>query len=137
MNAVRAYGCALLIGVLFVAWLFPLGNIVPLDALHAAAGGDAAQSMIGQRYFLAEKWGWPLLAATRLDWPHGLSIAMTDSIPLAMLPLKLFAAWLPPGFTLQWRWVALVWALQPVAAVYALRGAGERGWPAALAVAVL
>ncbi|MEJ1978415.1 MAG: glycosyltransferase [Acetobacteraceae bacterium] len=124
-------------GLAFVAWLIPIRSIFPPDALHMADWGDGAQSMIGQRYFLAEPWGWPLLKSSRIDWPNGLNVALTDSIPLAMLPLKLFAALLPRGFTLQAGWIAIVWTLQPVAAVYALRSAGVRSLPAALAAAVL
>ncbi len=132
-----AYGLGLLVGVAVVAWLIPLGTVFPADPLHAAAIGDRAQSIIGQRYVLAEPWGWPPLWAPRLDWPTGLSVAFTDSLPLVLLPLKLVRAWLPPGFYVQDGWVALAWVLQPVAAVFALRGAGERGLLPACCVALL
>ena len=102
-----------------------------------AAEADRAQSIIGQRYFLSEPWGWPLLLAHRLDWPSGLNIALTDSIPLLMVPLKLFRAWLPPGFFVQEGWIVIAWTLQPVAAVFALRGMGERRWLPTACIIVL
>ncbi len=131
------YLAAFAAGVAFVLWLVPLTAIVPPDPLHMAAEGDRAQSIIGQRYFLAEPWGWPPLLAWRLDWPTGLNIALTDSIPLLMLPLKLVRAWLPPGFFVQEGWIVIAWTLQPVAAVFALRGMGERGRVSAACIIVL
>jgi hypothetical protein len=125
------------LGLAFAAWLFPISSVWPDAPLHVALVGDEAVFAVGQRYFLAEGWGWPLLQAHKLAAPGGTNIAMTDSIPLAMLAAKLVRAWLPPGFFLTTGWVALVWSLQPAAAVYALRGAGERRWLPALAVAVL
>lgn len=129
--------CALAVGVGFVAWLLPLDGIIPLHPFSAAFDGDPAQSVIGQRYFLGEPWHWPLLRVAGLAAPRGMSVAFTDSIPLALLPLKLLRSLLPAGFFVQQGWIALAWALQPVAAVYALRGAGERRWWPGLAAALL
>jgi hypothetical protein len=131
------YVAAFAAGLAFVLWLVPPAAIFPPDPLHMAAEGDRAQSIIGQRYFLAEPWGWPPLLASGLNWPVGLNIALTDSIPLLMLPLKLFRAWLPPGFFVQEGWIAIAWTLQPVAAVFALRGMGERRWIPTACVIVL
>ena len=132
-----SYPVALVLGLAFAAWLFPLSSVWPAAPLHVALVGDEAVFAVGQRYFLAEGWDWPLLQAHRLAAPGGTNIAMTDSIPLAMLAAKLVRAWLPAGFFLTTGWVAFAWSLQPAAAVYALRGAGERRWLPALAVAVL
>ncbi len=132
-----SYPVALVLGLAFTVWLFPPSSVWPQAPLHVALLGDEAVFAVGQRYFLGEGWGWPLLQANRLAAPSGTNIAMTDSIPLAMLVAKLVRAWLPPGFFLTTGWVAIAWSLQPVAAVYALRGAGERRWLPALAVAVL
>jgi hypothetical protein len=132
-----SYACALVLGVAFVAWLLPWRQVLPLHPLGATFFGDAAQSVIGQRYFLGEPWTWPPLQASRLAWPGGLSVVFTDSIPLILLPLKLLRGLLPPGFYVQQGWLAIAWALQPAAAVYALRSAGERRLLPALAVAVL
>jgi len=132
-----AYLVALLLGLAYAAWLFPLQSLWPGAPLHMPLIADEAVSAIGQRYFLAAPWGWPPLDAPRLAAPGGTNIALTDSVPLAMLLLKPFRSMLPQGFFLGAGWVALVWALQPVAAIYALRGAGERRAAPSLAIAVL
>lgn len=133
-NSLTAYAVALALGALFVACLFPGAALFPADFRAIAQWGDRAQGMVAQRYFLAAPWEWPPL---RVEALAGVNVALTDSLPLALLALKPFRAWLPPGFYLQDLWIALAWLLQPAAAVYALRGAGVRGWPGTLAVAAL
>ncbi len=133
-KSLLAYAAALAIGALFVVPLFPMAVLFPADFRGVAQWGDRAQGMVAQRYFLASPWGWPPLNVGALA---GVNVALTDSLPLALLVLKPFRAWLPPGFYLQEAWVALVWLLQPAAAVYALSGAGVQGWPGTLAVAAL
>lgn len=81
-------------------------------------------------------WHWPLLQTTMLDWPHGLSIAMTHSNPLVSLPLKLFSFMLPAGFSAILLWLAFCYLAQPVAAVFALRSAGETRLVPAIAIAL-
>ncbi|MBC7801685.1 MAG: hypothetical protein H7Z10_13775 [Gemmatimonadaceae bacterium] len=129
-----AYGAALVLGVVFVACLFPVDVLVPADYRWVAQFGDRAQGMIAQRYFLGAPWGWPPLVVPALD---NTNVGLADSLPLVLLPLKPFQAWLPPGFFVQEGWIAAAWLLQPAAAVYALRGTGTGGWPATLAVAAL
>ena len=131
------YPAALSLGIVFAIWLLSWRDIVPLDVLHAASIGDEAVSVVGQRYFLAQPWGWPLLQVPKLGWPNGVSVALTDSIPLAVLLLKPFHAWLAPGASMTEAWLAVALALQPVAAVFALRAAGERRAIPAFAVAAL
>lgn len=137
VSARLAYPAALVLGLAYAAWLFPLHGLWPHIPLQVPLIGDEAVSAVGQRYFLAAPWAWPPLDAPRLADPGGTNIALTDSIPLAMLLLKPFRSVLPPGFFIETGWVALVWVLQPVAAIYALRGAGERRALPVLAVAVL
>lgn len=134
---IAIYAAALLLGAAFAIWLLTWPGIWPPSPMDLAQQGDGAMSTIGQRYFLAAPWGWPLLRAPALAAPDGTNIGLTDSVPLAMLLLKLVRAWLPPGFYLQAGWLFVVWTLQPAAAVYALRGAGVRAALPALAVALL
>ena len=103
----------------------------------APASPDFASHVVGQRYFLRDGWHWPLLVAQRLDAPRGTNIALTDSLPLLALLLKPFAAFLPSGFQAVTVWLVISWAMQPVAAVFALRSAGERRVLPAIAVAAL
>ncbi len=92
-----ANAAALAIGALFVASLFPMAVLFPADFRDVAQWGDRAQGMVAQRYFLASPWGWPPLDVDALA---GVNVALTDSLPLALLLLKPLRAWLPPGFYL-------------------------------------
>ena len=138
MNVSRWLGYlgALTVGVVFVLAVFPAdlltSGVVPDDRLL----GDVAEHVVGQRAFLMDGWHWPLLRTTMLDWPRGLSIAMTDSNPLVSLPLKTVAFWLPAGFSTILPWLAFCYVAQPVAAVFALRSAGETRLVPAVAIAL-
>jgi hypothetical protein len=134
---VANYLFALIIGLGFVAWMFPVGRLFPLHPLDVAMSGDAAQHAIGQRYFINDAWRWPLFDIPRLNAPEGANVALTDSIPLVAVLLKLLRAWLPAGFTVTESWVAIAFILQPVAAVFALRSAGERRFVPAAAISVI
>lgn len=120
------YALAALAGLGTAAATFPAGFLFPAAPFAAAPMGDAAQHAITQMYFVAEPWGWPLLLAHGLDAPQGTHIAMADGIPLLALALKAIGAWLPAGFHGIGLWYALATILQPLAAMWALRGAGER-----------
>ncbi len=134
-NRGLAYGLALIAGLLLAWAVFPAAFVWP--TAMALQEGDVAQHAIGQRYFLAEPWGWPLLLARGIVAPFGVSIAFLDSIPLEALVLKAVAAWLPSGFHGIGLWYALAWILQPVAAVFCIRGAGEKRLLPVLTFAVL
>ena len=118
-------------------WLLPLSTLLGLNATAYPFTGDIGQHIEGQRYFLADSWRWPPLVAKGLGWPDGTNIAFTDSIPLESLLLKLVRHWLPHGFEGVHLWLGLCYLLQPVSAVYALRGTGERRIVPALTVATL
>lgn len=134
----KPYGVPLAIGLSFVIWLIPLWQVFPAHPLTRMLAGDTAQSIIGQRYFLGEPWHWPLLHVSRLSSPAGLNVAFTDSIPLVLMPLKMLAlAYLPRGFYVAESWIAIAWLVQPAAAVFALRSAGEKRAGPAVAVAIL
>lgn len=130
-----SYGAALILGIAAVAWIFPawtlLGGLPP----GAPLGPDFATHVIGQRYFFAAPWHWPILTAPGPDAPHGVNIAFTDSIPLASLLAKLMRPALPPFDQVITLWQALCWLLQPAAAIFALRSAGERRLWTALCIA--
>ena len=136
-RAAAIYPAALACGLAYAVWLLSWQSIFPAAPLHLAALGDEATSITGQRYFLAAPWAWPLLHTPLLAAPAGTNVALTDSIPLALLVTKPFRAWLDPGASVAQAWLALVLALQPAAAVFALRQTGERRLLPALAVAIL
>jgi hypothetical protein len=130
------YLCAFAIGTWLVISIFPRDLLTSVSIPDARLAGDATAHVEGQRAFFSDDWHWPLLKTTMLDWPTGVSIAMTDSIPLIALPLKLLRAWLPSDFTTIFLWLALAYVLQPIAAVFALRSAGEKRLVPAIAVSL-
>lgn len=131
-----AYIAAVLLGVALAAWVFPLDFLLGrLDWLRPPQG-DTAINIIAQRYFLEEGWHWPLLEIRQLDLHNGANLAFLDGIPLLALLLKLASSVLPPGFQGVDLWYAVAWVLQPVAAVWCLRGTSERRLLPALAIAV-
>jgi hypothetical protein len=118
-------------------------GIFPLDFLFPAAGapfrpvGDAAQHAIAQRYLIADAWRWPpTLAAILNTQEGGLNTAFADSIPALALTLKAIRPLLPEGFHGVGLFYGIAWVLQPVAAVWALRSAGERRLLPALGIAL-
>ena len=132
------YALAFVVGVIALIALFPVPGVLGTGAIWAAPFGDVAQSLTGHLAYQQDPWRWPLLTTGMMMWPHGASIAMSDSNPffsliakaatrtLGLAPINLLGAWL-----------ALCIMLQPVAAVFALRGI-TRGRPeAALAIAAL
>jgi len=121
-----AYVAALAAGLVQAALLFPVAFLVPTPEQGWAPVGDAAQHAIAQRFFIADAWRWPPLLARTMNAPEGVNIAFADGIPLLALALKAAAPLLPPGFHGIGLWYAIATAAQPVAAVWALRGAGER-----------
>lgn len=117
--------------------LFPADFLFPVADPPWRPVGDAAQHIIAQRYLIADAWRWPPTLAANLDTQEGgLNTAFADSIPAMALALKAIRAWLPEGFHGIGLFYGVSWALQPVAAVWALRGAGERRLLPALAVAL-
>lgn len=131
-----AYAGATLLGLFLVARIFPPAALDGTFTLLHPTSGDTAQHIAGQRYFLADQWRWPPLLTRLIEGPEGVNIGLTDSIPLMALLAKPLRALLPPGGHVVYLWIAICYVLQPVAAVFALRSAGELRLVPALAVAV-
>ena len=131
------YILAFLLGLTFTIWLLPRQLLFPANYYDEAAVEDTAQHIIGQRYFILDHWRLPPFQTQLLRWPKGVSIGVTDSMPLLAVPAKLLRRILPPGFHTIFWFLAIAWCLQPVAAVFALRSAGEKRVLPALAVAVI
>ena len=129
-----AYPASALLGAMLAIHLFGIDFVWPRAGLDWRPVGDAAQHAIAQRHFLADAWRWPLLDVGSLG---RVNLAFLDGIPALALPMKFLAPILPEGFHAIGIFYALAWALQPVAAVFALRGAGVRGLVPALAIAVM
>ena len=137
INPALAYAAALTCGVALVFVLMPPEAITGAGGIWRSPAGDMAQGLTGHLAFQLDAWRWPLLFAKNLFWPHGVTIALTDSNPLFSLVAKLLGTVSPgPPRNLLGVWLALCWLLQPVAAVFALR-ALCRSLAGAVAVAVL
>jgi len=98
---------------------------------------DAAMNVYGERYFTKDKWRWPPLQVKTLGAPAGTNVGFMDGVPLAELAVKILRRFLPPDFHSVYLWLALCWIAQPLAAVFALRSAGERRLLPNLAIAII
>jgi Family of unknown function (DUF6311) len=123
-----SYVLAIVIGCCFVAYLFPWtflsGNSVVFD--H----GDIAQHVSGWWYYARDSWHFPLLHTERVNHPEGVSIALTDSIPIMALLFKtlltLFPSIFPEHFHYFGWWMGLVFVAQAVSAVMLMRALGAK-----------
>lgn len=88
-------GC---IGVLAFLCIFGFSSL-DLSNVAFARGGyvekDIQQHYAGWLFFRDSSWQFPLGVADNMNYPDGVSIAFTDSIPLFGVLFKLFSAWLP------------------------------------------
>ena len=128
VSALTSYVLALLIACGFVFYLFPLSFL----AGHSTVTdyGDIAQHVSGWWYYARDSWHFPLLHTSRLDHPDGVSIAFTDSIPLAALLFKslltLFPSLFPAHFHYFGWWVGFVFLAQAVSATFLIRTLGAK-----------
>ncbi len=131
------YGLALCLGLALAFSIFPLDFLFPAAGQPWKPVGDAAQHVVAQRYLIADAWRWPpTFAATLNTQEGGMNTAFADSIPAMALLLKLLRGALPEGFHGIGLFYGLAWVLQPVVAVWALRGTGERRLLPSLGVAL-
>jgi hypothetical protein len=136
-SASAQYSLAAGIGFLAALLIFPGWYFTGLAPFDRAMPGDVAQHIISQRYYFADSWHWPLTRTVLLLRPDGMNISLTDGIPLEAMFFKLFAALLPPHFEGVTIWVVFAAVSQPVAAVFALRGAGKTDFFIVLLVSLL
>lgn len=136
-TALLSYASAILLGLYFCWSTFPVALIFPASPLANFPLLDSAQHIIGQRYFIADDWRWPLLTAANLGAPEGVNIAFVDAIPILAIVLKSIRSVLPEGFHGIFLWYAVSLAIQPVAAVWCLRAAGEKRLAPAICIAVI
>lgn len=140
-GALVGYLTALAVGLGPLLWVFPHWALVGALPPGAPARPDFGANVIGQLYFFSQPWRLSgltsFLVNQRLEAPWGASVALNDSIPLLTVASKLLRPVLPPFEQTITLYQAGAWLLQPVAAVFALRSAGERRWLPALALAIM
>lgn len=128
VSAPTSYLLAIFIACCFVVYLFPWSFLAGHSTVFDY--GDIAQHVSGWWYYAKDSWHFPLLHTSRLNYPEGISIALTDSIPLAALPFKLlltlFPSWFPEHFHYFGWWIGLVFVGQAVAATMLMRALGAK-----------
>lgn len=128
LSAWQACVLALVLALGFLAYLFPWamfqGNSIIFDF------GDNAQHTSGWWYYAKDTWHFPLLHTSRVDHPEGISIAFTDSIPLAALFFKVlltvFPTWFPEHFHYFGWWIGFVFITQALSATLLMRTLGAK-----------
>jgi hypothetical protein len=131
LSPLAAYGLAAVLALAFIGYVYPMAFIAGSGNLFE--NGDASQHVTGWLFYAQDSWRFPLLRTERLNHPEGVSIAFTDSIPLAALLFKPFASWLPPGFHYLGLWHVVALATQAIAATFLIRSLGVRHVLATLA----
>ncbi len=118
----RAYGVAAIIGTAWVAYAVPWATLCGTGGVFTYPNGDLPMHLGGHLALQVPGWHWPLLRAPVLAWPRGESVAMTDSNPLLSLLAKLVAGAAGHAVNLFGVWLAFCYVMQPLCAVYLLRG---------------
>ena len=128
LSAPSSYLLAVALACGFVAYLFPLSFLAGHSTVFDY--GDIAQHVSGWWYYARDSWHIPLLHTGRLNHPEGISVALTDSIPLMALPFKLLLTLFPNLFPEHFHyfglWMALVFVGQAVAATMLMRALGTK-----------
>jgi Family of unknown function (DUF6311) len=128
LSAWQAYALALALALGFLAYMFPWAMFQGNSAMFDL--GDNAQHTSGWWYYAKDTWHFPLLHTSRVDHPEGISIAFTDSIPLAALFFKalmtVFPAWFPEHFHYFGWWIGFVFITQALSATLLMRALGAK-----------
>lgn len=119
-----AYVAALVVSAALVLWLFPFSFLAGRGLFFF--DGEIVSEISSWLYFARDAWQMPLLFTPWLNYPEGLSIAFTNSIPLLAVLFKPFAGLLPTHFQYFGLWHALALVLQALGAVFLLRSLGVR-----------
>jgi Family of unknown function (DUF6311) len=128
LSAWLAYAMSIALALGILTYLFPWamfhGDSIIFDF------GDNAQHTSGWWYYAKDSWHFPLLHTSRVDHPEGISIAFTDSIPLAALFFKalmtVFPTWFPEHFHYFGWWIGFVFVTQALSATLLMRTLGAK-----------
>lgn len=127
------YLAAGLIAAIYTFHLFPVDFFIGTSGFWFNTHTDPTQHITGMWAFAQDKWQFPLLYTRLLNAPEGVSVAFTDSIPLAALLFKPFYAWLPAGSHYFGFWVFLCYFLQGLAGAWAAATISSRSVAALVA----
>ena len=121
----KYYLIALGLSVLYTLHLFPWSFITGTNGFWFDTRSDPTQHITGMWAFVHDQWRFPLLYTKLLNAPEGVSVAFTDSIPLAIIPFKLIYHWLPEGAHYFGAWVIGCYLLQGLVGAYAMTILGD------------
>ena len=119
-----AFFVSLIISLSFSFYVFPLSYISGKGSFFES--GDSVQHLSGWLFFQRDSWHFPILKTVLLEYPKGVNIAYTDSIPLAAIIFKFFRFLLPPHFNYFGIWAVFSMVLQGLSSTWVLRLLGER-----------
>jgi len=116
----RLIGVGLLGAVLFFVRL-GAQYLNPSNTRWLLGNPDSAVYQLGWQFFRNEGWHWPLGWMDGYLYPDGSSVALTDSLPLLALPLKLLLFMIPTDFQYFGFWLLVTHVLQAVFAYLVVR----------------
>jgi hypothetical protein len=102
---------AALLGAALFAWIGGWRIISP-TSVDWVLKLDWQHHFMGWHFFRNEPWSWPPGLISSYYAPVGTAIGFTDSIPLAAIPLKAAAPWLPTPMQYLGAWLLLCFAAQ-------------------------
>lgn len=104
-----------LIGALAFLLIYGFAPLNPTNDVWLRGGfveQDIQQHYAGWLFYRQSPLTFPLCIAQGINWPHGIGILYTDSIPLFAAVFRLFSAWLPAVFQYFGIYTFLCFALQ-------------------------
>ena len=136
-TASPVFALAVVIAIAYCLYLFPLEFIAGRGPYWDNLRADAETHVIGMRYFLADRWRFPITQTRLLMAPGGVNIVFTDSIPLMALVAKTLGFMGPARLNYFGLWYVIAYVLQGVTAVYFVRALGVRAVAPQVAAAVM
>lgn len=88
--------------------------------------GDNSVNFVGWHYYVNDIWRFPILNTQNLQYPKGISIAFTDSIPIAAIFFKSLRHFLPNNFNYFGLWLILCILLQGISITSVIRLLNEK-----------
>jgi len=79
---------ALVVGAIYALSILGVSFIFGHNAYWTEPFGDQIQHRVGAMYFARDDWRFPLFLVSKLNFPEGANIVLTDSLPLLAVAFK-------------------------------------------------
>lgn len=122
------YIISLTIAFIYTISLFPLDYFSGQNPFWFDVRTDPTQHISGMWAFVADEWHFPLLKTTYLNYPQGVSVAFTDSIPIAALLFKPIAHFFPENSHYFGVWAFLAYIMQGISGAYFIGEASKKSF---------